>query len=73
MNLLKKTVADQVLGLTRHAAKVGEPVEVDLTSDFGNVIPEVAGEDLGLHVLVGRRSDGKVYKAVRRRVWRWQR
>jgi hypothetical protein len=73
MNILKKTVADQVLGLTRQAAKAGDPVEVDLTSDFGKLIPEVAGEDLDRHVLVGRRSDGKVYRAVRRRVWRWQR
>jgi hypothetical protein len=52
MNSLKKTVADQVLGLTLDAAKAGESVDVDLTSDFGKVIPEVAGEDLDQHVLV---------------------
>jgi hypothetical protein len=60
VSIFKKTVADQVLGLTRHPAKAGHRVDVDLTSDFGKVTPAVAGEDLGQHVLVGRRSDGKV-------------
>jgi hypothetical protein len=33
MNLLRKTVADTVLGLTLHAAKAGEPVKISLTND----------------------------------------
>jgi hypothetical protein len=73
MSLLKKIVRDEVLGLTRYAVKAGEPVNVDLTSNFGKLSSEIAGEDLDLHVLVCRRDDGKVYKVrtgKRKRVWR---
>lgn len=55
--------------------KAGEQVDVDLRRNFGQVSPKVAGEDLGLHVLVARRDDGKVYEArtgQRKQVWRWQ-
>lgn len=33
--LSQKTVPDNVLGLTRHAAKAGDRIDVDLTSDCG--------------------------------------
>jgi hypothetical protein len=72
MNLLRKTVADTVLGLTLHAAKAGEPVKISLTNDFERIGSFTAGEYVGEHVLVGKRGDGRVYKVRRRRVWTWQ-
>src|SRR5687767_10970117 len=37
MSLFKKTVRDEVLGLTRAAVKAGEAVYVDRTSNFGQL------------------------------------